>query len=132
MRARSSSGRLPIGASTAMLDDVDRMLQLPSRTGRLALAVWLVSGLSSLAIGAAVLHPGVAGSALLIVSFGLALGALVAGRRLVSSIAASLVAVGVRTREHRSLLRRLPEPSHPDTKGTPRRPRAPGAIVSAA
>ena len=68
-------------------------------------------------------------SALLLASaLALAVGVLLAAR-IVSAPCARELCVGSRAREHRELLRSLPEPQHPDTDGRPRS-RAPSLVVS--
>ena len=68
-------------------------------------------------------------SALLLASaVALAVGVLLTAR-IVSAPSAHELCVGSRAREHRELLRCLPEPQHPDTDGRPRS-RAPSLVVS--
>ena len=67
-------------------------------------------------------------SALLLAStVAIAVGVLLAAR-IVSAPSAHELCVGSRAREHRELLRCLPEPQHPDTDGRPRS-RAPSSVA---
>lgn len=67
-------------------------------------------------------------AALLAGAVTIAVGTLLVAR-IVFAPRARELRVGSRAREHRELLRALPEPQHPDTDGRPRS-RAPSHVVS--